>query len=45
MTLSEMNFVLPDLMPAAAEIFLLAAVSLILVIDVFLRIHASPTTF
>jgi len=45
MTLSEMNFVLPDLMPAAAEIFLLAAVSLILVIDVFLKDVRRTTTF
>ena len=45
MTLSEMNFVLPDLMPAAAEIFLLAAVSLILVVDVFLKDSRRTTTF
>ncbi len=45
MTLSEMNFVLPDLMPAAAEIFLLAAVSLILVVDVFLKDARRTTTF
>ncbi|MCK6405089.1 MAG: NADH-quinone oxidoreductase subunit NuoN [Rhodocyclaceae bacterium] len=32
-----MNFVLPDLAPASAEIFLLAAVSIILLIDVFLK--------
>lgn len=37
MTLSEMNFVLPDLAPASAEIFLLAAVSVILLVDVFLK--------
>jgi len=45
MTLSEMNFVLPDLAPANAEIFLLAMVSLILVVDVFLRDPRRRLTF
>ena len=45
MTLSEMNFVLPDLMPAAAEIFLLAMTCAILVLDVFLKDPRRTVTF
>ena len=37
MTLAEMQFVLPDLRLASAEIFLLAMACLILIVDLFVR--------
>jgi NADH-quinone oxidoreductase subunit N len=45
MTLAEMNFVLPDLRPAAAEIFLLTMACAILMIDVFLKDPKRKVTF
>ena len=45
MTLSEMNFVLPDLAPASAEIFLLAMACAILIIDVFSKDAKRTVTF
>jgi NADH-quinone oxidoreductase subunit N len=45
MTLSEMNFVLPDLAPASAEIFLLTMACAILLIDVFLKDARKTVTF
>ncbi len=45
MTLSEMNFVLPDLAPAGAEIFLLAMACLVLLFDVFSKDARRTTTF
>ncbi|MDX9707343.1 MAG: NADH-quinone oxidoreductase subunit N, partial [Azospira sp.] len=45
MTLSEMNFVLPDLAPASAEIFLLVMACAILLIDVFAKDARRTLTF
>ncbi len=45
MTLAEMNFVLPDLRPAAAEIFLLAMACAILIIDLFVKSPRRTATF
>jgi len=45
MTLSEMNFVLPELAPASAEIFLLAMACAILVVDVFIKDSRRTLTF
>ena len=45
MTLSEMNFVLPALGPASAEIFLLAMACAILIIDVFSKDAKRTVTF
>ena len=45
MTLAEMSFVLPDLRPAAAEIFLLVMACAILLIDVFSKNPKRTMTF
>ena len=37
MTLAEMNFILPDLRIASAEIFLLAMICLVLIVDLFVK--------
>ena len=45
MTLAEMQFVLPDLRPAGAEIFLLAMTCLIMIVDLFVKDVKRTVTF
>jgi len=45
MTLAEMQFVLPDLLPASAEIFLLAMACVIMMVDLFVKDQKRTLTF
>lgn len=45
MTLAEMQFVLPDLRLASAEIFMLAMACLVLIVDLFVRDKRRTVTF
>ena len=45
MTLAEMQFVLPDLRLASAEIFMLAMACLVLIVDLFVRDKKRTVTF
>jgi len=45
MTLAEMQFVLPNLRPASAEIFLLTMTCIILMLDLFIRDKKQTLTF
>jgi len=45
MTLAEMQFVLPDLFPASAEIFLLTMTCVILMVDLFVKDKRRTLTF
>ena len=45
MTLAEMQFVVPDLRLASAEIFLLAMSCLILIVDLFVKNKQRTTTY
>jgi len=45
MTLAEMQFVLPDLRPASAEIFLLTMTCVILMLDLFIKDKKQTLTF
>ena len=45
MTLAEMQFVLPDLRLASAEIFMLAMACLVLIVDLFVRDKKRTLTF
>jgi NADH-quinone oxidoreductase subunit N len=45
MTLAEMQFVLPDLIPASAEIFLLTMACVIMMVDLFVKDKKRTLTF
>ena len=45
MTLAEMQFVVPDLIPASAEIFLLTMTCVILMLDLFVKDKKRTLTF
>jgi len=45
MTLAEMQFVLPDLRPASAELFMLVMACVILMVDLFVKDHKRTLTY